>query len=242
MICEVEDCDRPSKGLRPWCAKHIERWRRWGDPTEMHPRIKGGCAIDGCDRPHEGRGWCAFHYRRWREHGDPLWQPKKTRAKKPTLDRLLNNIDTSAGPDACWPWTGWRNARGYGHTSVLENGRRVGHGAHRVMYVETYGPVPDGLFVLHNCNNPPCCNPAHLRVGTQIENMADRQTTGAGYARGAAAPRAVDVPPEVVAAIRALYQRRKPGRGQVALAERFGLSRTTVQRILTRTDRWAESA
>ncbi len=50
--------------------------------------------------------------------------------------------------------------------------------AHRAAWEYTRGPVPAGLFVLHRCDNPPCCNPAHLFLGTQADNMADMQAKG----------------------------------------------------------------
>lgn len=169
-------------------------------------------------------------------------RPRYGKARKPPLERLLNRIDQSGGPDACWPWTGWTNDRGYGHITIDDGNVKRGMGAHKAMYIIAKGPVPDGLFVLHSCDNPPCCNPEHLRVGTQVENMADRREHGAGYARGHDAPRAVPVSDELAETIRALYQPRVKGRGQHALAGQFGLSRTTVQRIVTESDRWAQSA
>lgn len=242
MICSVEGCERPAKGKREWCAMHTERWRRWGDPTETRPRIRTACIVEGCDRLHEAQGWCQLHYRRYREHGNPLHRPHSTRTRSPLLERLLRKIDQSGGDDACWIWTGNVNERGYGQTYIDRGDKRIGTGAHRAMYIAVNGDIDDGLFVLHGCNNPPCCNPKHLRAGTQVENMADRREHGAGYPRGNDAPRAVQLTDELVQAIRATYRPRVKGRGQHAIAQQFGLSRTTVQRIVTESDRWAESA
>lgn len=99
----------------------------------------------------------------------------------PALDdkaiaRFWAKVDRSGGPDACWPWTGPRNGDGYGQTTV--GGRTVG--AHRVAYARANGEIPDGLSVLHDCDNRPCCNPAHLRVGTQAENISDMYSRGRG--------------------------------------------------------------
>lgn len=234
--CSVEECERPAKGKRDWCAMHTERWRRWGDPVETRPRVRGICTEPGCERPHEARGLCSVHYY---QANRPAPKP---RARLSSADRLARRIDKSAGPDACWLWTGTCNDRGYGHTYIWRGDRKLSTSAHRAAYIEAHGPIPDELLVRHLCNNPPCCNPSHLRLGDQVQNMADRRTTGAGYATGAAAPTAVEVSLEMVAAIRAEYRPRVKGRGQHALAQRFGLSRTTIQRIVTATDRWAESA
>jgi hypothetical protein len=80
----------------------------------------------------------------------------------------------------CWEWQGNRDYRGTG---------RVGNGTyhkgtsstvlvHRVAWELTYGPIPAGLFVCHTCDNPPCCNPAHLFLGTQKDNMHDCKLKG----------------------------------------------------------------
>jgi hypothetical protein len=72
---------------------------------------------------------------------------------------------------ACWEWTGYRDPLGYGMTALIVDGTRKTMKAHRAVYLTCVGDVPAGLFLLHSCDNPPCCNPAHLRPGTQIENM-----------------------------------------------------------------------
>jgi hypothetical protein len=74
------------------------------------------------------------------------------------------------GEDECWPWRGARHEKGYGRFGP----RRV----HRSMYETFVGPIRDGLHVLHRCDNPPCCNPAHLFLGTNADNVADRVAKG----------------------------------------------------------------
>lgn len=86
----------------------------------------------------------------------------------------------------CWGWAASTAPKGYGCLGL--GGGRVGR-AHRVSYELHYGPIPDGLHVLHTCDNPGCVNPAHLRLGTNADNVADRQAKGryrggGGYNKG----------------------------------------------------------
>ena len=72
--------------------------------------------------------------------------------------------------DECWPFLGARvPAGGYGR--VLFKGTLMA--AHRAAYIIATGQVPAGLDVMHHCDNPPCCNPAHLEAVTTLENMQD---------------------------------------------------------------------
>lgn len=86
---------------------------------------------------------------------------------------LWKNIDKAEG---CWRWSGGFFTTGYG--SFSENGKNIG--AHRVAYEMFVGPIPEGLYVLHHCDNPPCVRPDHLRLGTPVENSADMKTRGRG--------------------------------------------------------------
>lgn len=81
---------------------------------------------------------------------------------------MWDKID-KRGPDECWPWLGTLNAYGYG---VIGHRRKLAM-VHRLVLGSTVGGIPEGMVVLHLCDNPPCCNPAHLRVGTYRENTHD---------------------------------------------------------------------
>jgi len=86
------------------------------------------------------------------------------------LRRLWSQVDKSAGPGRCWPWTGTLNNSGYGRIYV--NGRKVL--VHRLAYELEVGPIGDGLEIDHvrarGCQSTACCNPAHLEAVTPEEN------------------------------------------------------------------------
>lgn len=85
-------------------------------------------------------------------------------------------------PDECWPWTGSKNPRGYGQLTASggSGSPRLTLRAHRLAYEFAYGAIPDGLHVLHHCDNRPCCNASHLFLGTNDDNHEDKRTKGRG--------------------------------------------------------------
>lgn len=78
------------------------------------------------------------------------------------------------GEDDCWEWKGRRTPEGYG--SVTASQKMIL--AHRLAYVLSYGSPKRGLCVCHTCDNPPCCNPNHLWVGTLGDNTKDMWDKG----------------------------------------------------------------
>lgn len=99
------------------------------------------------------------------------------------IDRLFARLEWQG---ECLVFPGAHTVAGYGLLRERVNGERTMTGTHCVMYRDTIGPIPDGLFVLHTCDNPPCCNPDHLWLGTAAENSLDMVTKGRarGYMTG----------------------------------------------------------
>ena len=95
----------------------------------------------------------------------------KSSAPEHIAARFWAKVDKSGD---CWTWTGSRQKRGYGLFRI--KGRL--HKAHRAALMVSGVDVPAHLCVLHSCDNPPCCNPAHLRLGTKGENNTERHAKG----------------------------------------------------------------
>lgn len=97
--------------------------------------------------------------------------------------RLLKKRDPAWGDGECWIWDGARSNSGYG---IIGDGRRSPLGAHIASYLAFVGPIPDGLYVCHDCpggDNKLCWNPGHLWLGTNPQNIADARAKGVPIGR-----------------------------------------------------------
>lgn len=135
-----------------------------------------------------------------------------------------SKVDKSGGPDACWPWISRAHMNG-GYGAARWKGQT--RNAHSVAYEIANGPVPKGHVVCHSCDNRPCCNPTHLFLGTQAENIQDAVRKGR-TARGEA-HHWDKLTAEQVRAIRAAYNPSK--RNGAEVARQFGINRHTVYDI-----------
>lgn len=146
------------------------------------------------------------------------------------VKRFWSKVDKSG---ECWTWQASRNANGYG-TFKLDRKAIL---AHRFAWLVANGTIPVGLLVCHSCDNPPCCNPAHLWVGTVADNARDMAAKGRSAAQrhhvsrgsknGQAKLREADI-----AVIRLRYVRRQVTLQQ--LASEFGVSESLIHCIVTR--------
>lgn len=144
------------------------------------------------------------------------------KGRQPTTEMRVTEFwmsVTRGEPDECWPWTGYAED-GYGR--FFWDGRMVG--AHELALTFTTGErrLPE-LDTCHSCNNPPCCNPRHLRFDTRQGNVDDMVLAGR-----AAKPN-LRISDETVRLIR---KRRAAGANQEDLAAQYGCSASWISMIV----------
>ena len=183
------------------------------------------CYIDGCEAQTRTNGLCNRHAVRARQKGTTDDGPK---AKGTLEHRFWRKVD-KRGDDECWPWTGSKSTNGYGNIGIGTK-REGAVTAHRLSYTIHHGAVPEGLVVMHSCDNKGCVNPSHLSAGTIAENARQAVERGLhpriapkGTANGKA-----KLTPDMVRYIRA-----NPDKRHLDIAREFGLSANTIRGVRT---------
>uniref|UniRef100_A0A6M3KG70 Putative homing endonuclease n=1 Tax=viral metagenome TaxID=1070528 RepID=A0A6M3KG70_9ZZZZ len=147
----------------------------------------------------------------------------------PIADRFFSKFTVGA-EDECWVWQAG-TTKGYG--SIWDNEKNRMVEAHRVSWEIHFGPIPDGMCVLHNCDNPPCVNPGHLFLGTKSDNSKDMYAKGrhdVAYLKGEQHPMSKLTTDDVLA----LRRRREAGASKHELAAEFLITPDTAWDIYTR--------
>lgn len=93
----------------------------------------------------------------------------------PLIERLRKRLKPS--PNGCLEWQGYTSHSGYGRISRGSKSQGA-ECVHRAVFEDEVGLIPEGMRVLHTCDNPPCCNSKHLFLGTDADNMADKKAKG----------------------------------------------------------------
>jgi hypothetical protein len=184
------------------------------------------CSVPGCDIQTNKTYLCNGHYKRMRR-GDTSTAPiAKRRDGMSLIERVRDQTVTSDDAD-CWIFSGYTNANGYGQ--LRSSGACVF--AHRVALIDAVGEPPEGKpHALHSCDNPPCVNPAHLRWGSDLDNVRDMRERNR-IARGETSGTSVLTESQVLAI-------RADTRSCSIIGRQYGVSPTQVSRIKRR-ERWA---
>lgn len=142
-------------------------------------------------------------------------QVYKKKLSNSLLERLLQKCNTS---DGCWEWNSAKTPGGYGKLMF----KRSHKYAHRAMWEEVNGSIPEGMEVCHHCDNPGCVNPDHLFIATHLENMLDRDSKGRG--------KGSKLTVETCEQMKNLYASGRLTQKEVG--EHFGISKQTVWLVI----------
>lgn len=140
-------------------------------------------------------------------------------------DRFWLNVLVIDDDDSCWVWTGTTGSHGYG---VLANGTKNGYLAHRLAYEFQIGPIPDGYFVCHKCDNHACQRGSHLFAGTDSDNIQDAIRKG----RVPTGEQVHNTALTNEQARQLKRERAELGTSYVRLGRKFGVSQATARNIV----------
>lgn len=131
--------------------------------------------------------------------------------------------------DECWEWRGSKDQDGYGKLHITKAGQELNLRSHRISYEIHFGSIPEDMLVCHKCDNPPCCNPKHLFLGTNQDNITDKIKKNRGT-HGENHPSSKLTWRDVLK-IRCLYE-QNPNVNISHLARIYGVSRMTMKHAM----------
>lgn len=148
-----------------------------------------------------------------------------------TVARFWSKVDVMPSTQDCWEWQGCRKAKGYGRFRI-PGSRRHTENAHRIAYSLVNGKIPTGLLIRHKCDNPRCCNPAHLETGTIADNSRDMVERGLSHLMGSSSPGESNPASKLTESqVTEIRERIAAGATNVAIAKAFGVHHATISCI-----------
>ena len=186
------------------------------------------CKFQECSDAVFCRGYCKRHYARARRSGELQLNP--LRAHGTVEERFWRRVEKTSG---CWIWRGGVHSGGYGFMRG-EGGRNAPNvTVHRLSYEMHHGPIPDGLVVMHACDNPLCVNPDHLSVGTHKDNTQDMIAKGRAANNKLPVSVGADNGRALLTESKVRYIRASTA-SHASLARRFGVSATCIASVRNR--------
>jgi hypothetical protein len=184
------------------------------------------CCIVECGKPVIALGLCVAHWRRNKLYGSPMALKNHSGMFKghDAIDRFYMQVDIKDDTE-CWLWTSGKDKDGYGSFRGDVDGVSYSR-AHRYSYAYFKGEITNSLQVLHSCDTPSCCNPEHLSLGTNSDNMADRDAKGR-----CRAGRPGETNAHAVLTEKQVLEILKDPSTHANIAHTYGISRATVSDI-----------
>ena len=196
------------------------------------------CEVDGCSNATYATGervkrvvdpkrlvYCRKHCS-WLDKYGTLEPPKFSHG--PMNERFFKHVKKSGAND-CWEWTADLSRAGYG--SIWDSDKKKNASAHRFSYELHHGDIPDGLQVMHSCDNKKCVNPNHLSLGTPLQNTRD------AVERGLRKPVPIKLgennPRSKLTLEQVKFIKANPGIKHAELAKKFGLSPNCIIGVRT---------
>ena len=187
----------------------------------MEPRI---CSVHGCGKSRKTGNYCSMHAERLRIFGSLEPEHINLRIKlrnRPAIEKIMDRIEivTESG---CWIYTG----PGVTHGDINIRGLGRPSKVHRVVWEHYIGPIPKGYLVCHKCDVGFCCNPNHLFIGTQQDNMSDKVKKNR-QAKGSKIGNSLLLEHQVVEIL-------KSRETHATLADKYGVTKRAIKAIKTR--------
>lgn len=141
------------------------------------------------------------------------------------IEAFWDKVKITADDNQCWEWTAAKDRKGYGVTRIIKK-----TAAHRFAWIFPDYVIPDGMYILHSCDNPSCCNPKHLFLGTAQDNMDDKVKKGRQ-------PRADSHPRRKLSSSKVIEIRRRYANGETSfsrMAKEYGVHSSTIRLVISR--------